>query len=358
MSEIAEKTERSEKTERTEKMERTEKTEKTEKTERNEKTERTKKTEKRKRFIGMKNNPIYRREMTVSSRSIRYPVMIMLFNSILALVAFLDMYSALSQVRLTAEIQYSRFLELYVFVASIEFILLLGLMPALTAGSISGERERQTLELLLSTQATPLQIVTGKLFSSLSHAALMIVSSFPIIALVFVYGGIRMVDLGVLILLYIAVALFAASLGIYFSALCKKSTMATAVSYGVLLFLLIGTYVVNWFVVSMAQTSAQGYFNQVGGSSTQMNSGAFFYLLLLNPAVTFYRMISNQAGSGNAQETILQWFGTRSSNFILDAWIPVSIILWVFLAVLLLMGAVKMIDPVFGKRKKKKKKEN
>ena len=60
-----------------------------EKTERSRKTERTEKTEKRKRFTGMKKNPIYRREMTVSSRSIRYPVMIMLFNSILEVNKFL-----------------------------------------------------------------------------------------------------------------------------------------------------------------------------------------------------------------------------------------------------------------------------
>lgn len=312
--------------------------------------------EKKKCFPGIKNNPIYRREMTVSSRSIRYPLMIMLFNSILALVAFFDMYTALSQVRLTAEIQYSRFLELYVFVTSIEFILLLGLMPALTAGSISGERERQTLELLLSTQATPLQIVVGKLLSSLSHAALMIVSSFPIISLVFVYGGIRMVDLGLLMLFYIAVALFAASLGIYFSALCKRSTVATAISYGVLLFLLIGTCVVNWFVASMAQTSAQGYFNQVGASRPSVGSGPFFYLLLLNPAIAFYQVLSNQAGSGDAAENIIQWFGRRSSNPVLDAWIPVSIFLEILLSLLLLAGAVRAIAPVSQKKEKKKRK--
>lgn len=306
--------------------------------------------------LGIRNNPVYKREMTVSSRSIRLPVIIMLFNSILALVAFLDMYSAVSQVRVTAEIQYSRFLELYVFVASIEFVLLLGLMPALTAGSISGERERQTLDLLLSTEVTPVQIVMGKLFSSLSHAALLVISSFPVMALVFVYGGIRMVDLALLMILYIAAALFAASLGLCFSVVCKKSTMATALSYGILLFLLIGTYVINWFVASMARNGAAGYFNQVGGISTQVNSGQFFYLLLLNPAVTFFQVISNQAGSGNAARDMIQWFGARSSNVIIDFWIPVSIILQLFLAVLFLAGAVKMVDPVFGQKGKKRKK--
>ncbi len=304
----------------------------------------------------MKRNPVYQREMTISSRSARLPVIILLFNSILALVAFLDMYSAVSQVRITAEIQYSRFLELYIFVALIEFILLLGLMPALTAGSISGERERQTLDLLLSTQATPAQIVMGKLFSSLSRAALLVISSFPVMALVFVYGGIRMVDLGLLMVLYTVVALFSASLGLCCSALCKKSTIATALSYGILLFLLLGTYVVNWFVASMARTGAAGYVNQVGGISAQVNSGQFFYLLLLNPAIAFYRIISNQAGNGDAAENVIQWFGARSSNFVLDAWIPVSITLQTILAVLLLAGAVRHLDPVSRRKEKRRKK--
>ena len=53
------------------------------------------------------------------------------------------MYSVAEQVRTTAEIQYSQFLDLYTFVSSIEFIMLLFIMPALTASSISGERERR-----------------------------------------------------------------------------------------------------------------------------------------------------------------------------------------------------------------------
>lgn len=299
----------------------------------------------------IKRNPVYRREMTVSSRSVRVPLIIMLFNGILAMVALLNMYSAVSQVKVTAEIQYSSFLELYVFVASIEFILLLGLMPALTAGSISGERERQTLDLMLTTQTTPLEIVMGKLLSSLSHAALLVVSSFPVIALVFVYGGIRMVDLGLLLLLYSSVALFSASLGVCFSALCRKSTMATALSYGVLLFLLLGTYVINWLISSMARTGAAGYANQVGNMAEQVNSGGFFYLLLLNPAVVFYQIISNQAGNGEAAGNVIRWFGNRPSNMVLDAWIPVSICLQVLMAGMLIVAAVRAVEP--GKRTRK-----
>ena len=43
-------------------------------------------------------NPVYSREMKVSSRSIRLPLIIVLFNGILSMVTLLNMYSAVAQV--------------------------------------------------------------------------------------------------------------------------------------------------------------------------------------------------------------------------------------------------------------------
>ena len=127
--------------------------------------------------------------MTVGSRSIRMMAILFFFNSILAAVALFNMYSVAEQVRTTAEIQYSQFLDLYTFVSSIEFIMLLFIMPALTASSISGERERQTLELMLTTTMEPRDMVLGKLASSLVTMLVLAVSALPVQALVFVSGG-------------------------------------------------------------------------------------------------------------------------------------------------------------------------
>ena len=124
----------------------------------------------------MMRNPVYSREMKVSSRSIRLPLIIVLFNGILSMVTLLNMYSAVAQVESAAVIQYSSFMDMYEFVTTIEFILLMFIVPAVTAASISGERERQTLELMLTTQMTASQVVIGKLMSALSTLLLLIVS--------------------------------------------------------------------------------------------------------------------------------------------------------------------------------------
>lgn len=150
----------------------------------------------------MMQNPVYSREMKVSSRSIRLPLIIVLFNGILSMVTLLNMYSAVAQVESTAVIQYSSFMDMYEFVTTIEFILLMFIVPAVTAASISGERERQTLELMLTTQMTASQVVIGKLMSALSTLLLLIVSSFPAVAMVFVYGGITWQDILSLLMCY------------------------------------------------------------------------------------------------------------------------------------------------------------
>ena len=78
----------------------------------------------------MKQNPVYNREMRISSRSMKLPLIIFLFNGILFLVTLLNMYSVIMQVKASASIQYSSFMELYEFVTSMEFILLMFIVPA------------------------------------------------------------------------------------------------------------------------------------------------------------------------------------------------------------------------------------
>lgn len=295
----------------------------------------------------MKINPVYKRETMVSARSFKLPLILLAFNGILALVALLNMYSTLAQVRLTAEIQYSSFLDLYLFVAVLEFVMLIFIMPALTAGGISGERERQTLELMLTTRMTPAEIVLGKMMASLSTMSLMIVSSFPILAMVFVYGGVTLNDIIVLLLCYVAAALFVGSLGICCSAVFRKSTLSTVVSYGLMAMVVIGTYGINKFAVYMSQMHTGVYLASVGQSVSGGNSGNFMYLLLMNPTSTFIATMMRLTGTGidRADYAVLDWFGEREMNMILNNWVECSIMIQLLLAMVFVWIAIKAISP-------------
>lgn len=296
----------------------------------------------------MMRNPVFSREMKVGSRSIRLPLVILLFNGILCLVTLLNMYSAVEQVKTTAAIQYSSFMNMYEFVTTIEFILLMFIVPAVTAASISGERERQTLDLMLTTQMTAFQVVAGKLMSALSTLFLLIVSSFPAVAMVFVYGGITWGDALSLLLCYITVAFFAGSLGLCFSALLKRSTASTVVTYGVLVAVVAGTYFINRFFLSLSAMSVK---NSVaafgfGENAVKASSGGCYYLLLLNPAATFLAILNRQSGGNGPLTKMKTYFGMTDTNFIMDHWVLISILIQLALAVLMIYIAVRCVEPV------------
>ena len=221
-------------------------------------------------------------------------------------------------------------------------------MPAITAGSISGERERQTLDLMLSTKMTPIQIVMGKLAASLSTMGLLIVSSFPILALVFVYGGVTMKDMGMLLVCFVAAALFVGSLGVCCSALFRKSTLSTVVAYGVMGGIVAGTYGVNQLVMFLGRMSgayaASGEAGAMAGSS-----GGFLYLLLLNPTATFVLTMLRLAGREQAEGGVAQWFGTHRESFVSQNWIGCSVILQAAMAAVFVWAAVRAVGP--GRRK-------
>lgn len=311
----------------------------------------------------MKMNPVYKRELTVSSRSIKMALILMAFNGILAVAALFNMFSVVEQVKVTAEIQYTRFLELYVFVSTIEFILLMFIMPALTAGSISGERERQTLDLMLTTTMKPRDIVLGKLYSALTTMLLLVLTGLPVQSLVFVYGGVTVSDMVILFVCCCAVALLAGGIGIFFSSLFKRSTMATVCTYGTIILTVAGTYAVNAFALHMSQNEINAYQSFVGTMAGQATSGAVLYLLLLNPAVTFYTVINEQAGSGTVMTILGKWFGSSGDNLILRHWTLLSILLQLAAAFLLIAAAVYAVSPLkpdlpgllHVKRKKKQK---
>lgn len=294
----------------------------------------------------MKVNPVYKREARVGARSFRMALILSVFNGILAMVALLNMYSTLEQVRVTAEIQYSSFLDLYLFVAVLEFAMLLIIMPAITAGSISGERERQTLELILTTKMTPADIVIGKLLSALSTMVMLVVSSFPIIAIVFVYGGITVRDIALLFMCYAVTAVFVGSLGLCCSSICKKTTTATVATYGILLLITAGTYMINAMGQYLSQLIT---YNSLLGTAADSSSGGFLYMLLWNPVVTFLITIFRMTADGSELTDIIRWFGTRQSNFVLEHWLLFGILTQAVTSAALIAGAVAGV----GREKKR-----
>ena len=135
----------------------------------------------------------------------------------------------------------------------LETLLVVALAPAFTAGAISMEREKQTLDMLATTPISSLSIVIAKLFSALTYLFILIFASIPLTAIVFVYGGVSPEDVirGYVVLLATAVGLGA--VGLFFSALVKRTQAATISTYFGVLFVTLGTYFIFFFWSSMAE---------------------------------------------------------------------------------------------------------
>ena len=137
------------------------------------------------------------------------------------------------------------------------------LAPSSTAGAISLEREKQTLDLLITTPIPSLAIIIGKLLSTLVYVFLLIAASIPLMAVVFVYGGVgpEAVLSGYLVLLVTALGF--GSFGLFCSTLVKRTTAATAITIFGVLALTIGTTFILIFWAAMGSFDANG--NRVGG---------------------------------------------------------------------------------------------
>lgn len=103
--------------------------------------------------------------------------------------------------------------------------------PAITAGTITIEREQRSYELLVTTPLLPGDVIRGKLSAAVSFVVLLLTASLPLVSLSFLVGGVSPAEI---FFSYVIIALSAfvyGALGIFWSAALKSTAVATVVSY-------------------------------------------------------------------------------------------------------------------------------
>jgi ABC-type transport system involved in multi-copper enzyme maturation permease subunit len=145
---------------------------------------------------------------------------------------------------------------LFAFLVIFQVALLSFITPAVTAGAISGERERQTIDLLFVTPLPPFSIIWGKLLASISFAVLLLLLSVPIFSLVFLFGGIELDQMIEAYLVSAVTALMLGLVGIACSTFFKRTLTATVAAYGATFVLLVGTLVYGLLFPVDIDTSA------------------------------------------------------------------------------------------------------
>lgn len=296
------------------------------------------------RMIAMKLNPVYKKELKTSVRGIKLPLFLLVYNLLLAVISLTAFYMIFGARYGDSGVQYSKILTLYQGMALGEFSLILLAVPAFTSGAVAGEREKQTLDLLLSSCLTPGAVIRGKLLSSISSILLLILSGVPMLSLVFAVGGVHLADLAELFIFFICTAFFVGSIGIFFSVVMKRTVAATVASYGTVLFLSAATFGCILGVQLLVRHSYEIQYYASGGEGVYQEPGVGYLLCLLyvNPFVSLFNLLEDQVGSPYAFQRFLQQYG-RLPGAITCRWLEISLTLQMLLALLLLYISTKRL---------------
>lgn len=231
-------------------------------------------------------NPVLRREAVTTMRNWKTYGALVIFLAVTAIGAALYVYASMYQGYLY-NADPAAMIWLYVVLASVQMGLVMLATPAIAAGSISGERERQTLDLLLVTKMTPLSIILGKLMSSLLYVLLLVVATMPIFGVAFYYGGTSIGNILLMFAFIIMTALMLGAVSVFFSCIFKKTIISIVLMYLVIGILCVGTLIVLAFYMLYMERNTNGELPLLGS----------VLILIPNPGVAFFSLMDMQMGS-------------------------------------------------------------
>ncbi len=205
----------------------------------------------------VRNMAVLNKELRIRMRGRRAAVIITLYLLLLASVAGSMLYG--QQQALESNLSSSRpptiGFELFVTLSLFQLFLVIFIVPGLTGAAIAGERDRQTLDLMLSTQVPSLWIVLGKLLSSLSYVFLLMLAALPLFSLVFLFGGVSPGQVVLAFAVSLISALTLGTIGVFISVVIQRGQIATVLCYGVAFLLIVGTSMFSIFIAIGLDTS-------------------------------------------------------------------------------------------------------
>lgn len=283
-------------------------------------------------------NPVLARELRGRIRGHRALLILVIYLTITAAVTLLVYAAAASSFSSginDPEAGRSIGKAIFMTVMTASLIQVCVITPSLTAGTISGEKERQTYDLLITTLLSPLQIALGKLASALAFALLLIMAALPMAGLAFLFGGVSGIELLIGVLGLVVTAICYATIGLFWSTVMRTTLAATVMAQGtVILVLLLVPFL---FVVGTMLTSS------FAGNQGVLYIYIMGLLLSLHPFIALGITAASLASGENPF-----FFDVPSSTgpvIVPSPWI-VYIVISLLLTVLFLVLAVRLLRPV------------
>lgn len=280
----------------------------------------------------MKINPILKNESKIGVRTFRFNLMVMLYVGILSIVVMWGYYF-INNDRYGMGLELSNFTILNFALACGQAVLLMFIAPVLTATSITGERERQTLDILLSTNLSPMKIILGKLMSTVTKVTLLIISTMPIYAINFLVGGTSFKEIIILTIFFITTTIYVGSIGIFMSTIFKTSKSSTVASILTVLFVVLGTIIVGTVVIT------RDYYNALQNNTISAFVINLPFWMYINPAIEFIYILIKQTGISEFVPQIISYMNLNKIFII-------SLINQGIITILLILLSAWRLNPV------------
>lgn len=283
------------------------------------------------------NSPIVRKDLKVIARSMKFSWSLFAYEAVLALIFLITLSLASLSTRSYGSVRsntdiYESYVYFYPVIAIAQICIIALIVPIITASAISGEKERKTMDILLTTTISPTQIILGKIFSAVIRVMIYVVASIPLMAVSFVVGGVSWLTLLEYVVLTFFFALFTGSIGILCSSICKKSITAIILSYviygGLYAIPFTGLYLCVLF-------DWQDFALKIS-----------MLPLLFDPIMTFFNHFMGRLSSSDFSELFGQ-SGSGFWKFLFDnnVWMVVSILCQLALTVVIVFLASRKIRP-------------
>ncbi len=269
----------------------------------------------------MRLNPIVKKDLKVSARSMRLSWGLFLYEGVLVLAFLLAMFVIQEQNNsiYNSGNVYGSLVYLFPVIAIVQVFIVALITPILTASSISGEKERQTFDIMLTTCMSPFSIVLGKVISAVIRILFYVAASLPIMALSFVVGGLSWSYLIYFILAILLLAVFSGSIGILSSSLCRKSIAAVILSFGMYFVV----YGLTYLPLLLSMIVGRG------------KAGESMLLLLFNPSMFFEEFFMHMLVGESAMTEVYDY---GSSDVGIITYTLASGKIWVFTSAACILG--------------------
>ncbi|MCC2670846.1 MAG: conserved rane protein of unknown function, partial [Armatimonadetes bacterium] len=120
---------------------------------------------------------------------------------------------------------------IYYFVFIAQALMVALITPAITAGTLTIEREQRSYELLVTTPLRPVDLIRGKLSAAVAFVLLLLTASLPLVSISFLVGGVSPAEIFFSYLIVGVCAFLYGAVGIFWSATLRTTAAATVVTY-------------------------------------------------------------------------------------------------------------------------------